>query len=94
MEMVLRHPLGAGEVSRGEASQPETAAAQRQVLGAGVTVLMTVGKRLIGSGEREDGEETVEPRDSVGANSAQLKRPWYVERMLMKSRGGSHLVRK
>lgn len=62
MEMVPWHPLGAGEVSRGEASQPKTAAAQRQVLGAGVTVLMTVAKRAIGSREREDGEETTEPR--------------------------------
>ena len=62
METVPRRPLGAGETSRGEASQPKTAAAQRQVLGAGVTVLMTVGKRVIGTGEREYGGETTEPR--------------------------------
>lgn len=46
METVPQRPLGAGKLSRGEASQPETAVAQRQVLGAGVMVLMTVGKRV------------------------------------------------
>lgn len=55
MEMVPCHRLDAAEVSRGEDSQPETAATERQVLAARVTVLMTVGKRVTGSREREDG---------------------------------------
>lgn len=37
LETVPRCPLGAGEVSKVEASQPKAAVAQRQVLGAGVT---------------------------------------------------------
>lgn len=72
MEMVPWCLLGAGKVCRGETRQPETAVGQRQVLGAGVTVLMTVGKNVLGSGETGS-EETTQPK------GAQLKKPWYIE---------------
>lgn len=57
MEMVPWCLLGAGKVCGGETRQPETAVEQRQVLGAGVTVLMTVGKSVLGFGEMEDGKK-------------------------------------
>lgn len=81
MEMVPWCLLGAGKVCRVETRQPETAVEQRQVLGVGVTVLMIIGKNLLGSGET-GWEETTQPK------GAQLKKPWYMEeRILMKSRG-------
>lgn len=55
METVPQHPADAGKVSRGEAGHPKTAAAQRQVLGAGVTVLMTVGETGWGRNNRAEG---------------------------------------
>lgn len=81
MEMVPWCLLHAGKVCRGETRQLETAVEERQVLGAGVTVLMTVGKNVLGSREIEDGKKNRQPK------GAQLKKPWYVEqRMLMKSK--------
>lgn len=57
MEMVPWCPLGAGKVCRGETRQPETAVEQRQVLGPGVTMLMSIGKNVLGSGEIEYGKK-------------------------------------
>lgn len=58
MEMVPWCLLRAGKVCRGETRQPETAVEDRQVLGAGVTVLMPIGKNVLGSREIEDGKKT------------------------------------
>lgn len=57
LEMVPWCLLHAGKVCRGETRQPETAVQERQVHGAGVTVLMTIGKSVLGSREIEDGEK-------------------------------------
>lgn len=81
MEMVPWCLLHAGKVCRGETRQPETAVQERQVHGAGVTVLMTIGRNVLGSRELEDGEKHTQPK------GAQLEKPWYMEqRMLMKSK--------